>query len=64
MFHKNMFFEGCSLFLAPGTTKIESRVVFFIYWLWETYGGWFLTYFLTFFRKSMFFVFVHAFPGS
>ena len=30
---------GLGLFLAPGTMKIESGVVFFIYWLWGTYGG-------------------------
>ena len=54
MFYNNRFFEGCRLFLAPGTMKIESGVVFFTYWLWETYGGLFLNYDLTCFRASMF----------
>ena len=37
IFHENRFFEVSSLFLAPGTIKIESGMVFFIYWLWETH---------------------------
>ena len=36
---KHMFFEGWGLFLAPGTMKIESEMLFFIFWLWEADGG-------------------------
>ena len=54
MFHEKLFFEGCRLCPALGAMKIESGMVFFTFWLSETYRGWYLTLFITFFRISIF----------
>ena len=39
--------------LAAGTPKIESGVKFCVFWWSESCGGWFLTYFWGFLRKTM-----------
>ena len=56
-----MFFNPSRLFPAPGAMKIESGMVFFTFWLSETYRGWYLTYFMSFFQISMFPVFLGVF---
>ena len=42
------------LFPTPGAMKIKSGMVFFTFWLSETYRGWYLTLFITFFRILIF----------